>query len=125
MEPLKKAKSPDEHKKGYFGYQGYVDLCQKFDFTEACLVPRLCAATPMDPLAHDRARHDAWRDRLGLEPVQWREAKHSLQPATAAAAASAAAVATAAAPAGGVAAADEQELPSGGAIAGEAVVITG
>ena len=47
------------------------------------------------------------------------KAKHSLQPATAAAAASAAA------PAGGVAAADEQELPSGGAIAGEAVVITG
>ena len=121
MEPLKKAKSPDEHKKGYFGYQGYVDLCQKFDFTEACLVPRLCAATPMDPLARDRASTDGWNRRLGLEPVQW----HSLQPATAAAAASAAAVATAAAPAGGVAAADEQELPSGGAIAGEAVVITG
>lgn len=54
MEPLKKAKSPDEHKNGYFGYQGYVDLRQKFAFTEACLVPRLCAATPMDPLAHAR-----------------------------------------------------------------------
>ena len=79
----------------------------------------------MDPLARDRASTDGWNKRLGLEPVQWREAKHSLQPATAAAAASAAAVATAAAPAGGVAAADEQELPSGGAIAGEAVVITG
>jgi len=45
MEPI--ASVPNEHINGYFGHhpQGGVDLREKFAFTEAYLVPRLCAAT--------------------------------------------------------------------------------